>query len=65
MHHFFITVRGYISRGPLFTQKGDAVCIFLGGKVPFILRKSGPYYYLLGESCKLSFAMKPYDLSSL
>lgn len=51
-HRFFITEQGYIGRGPKCIKEGDAVCIFLGGKVPFILRGKGRHYYLLGEACK-------------
>ncbi|KAH6669318.1 heterokaryon incompatibility protein-domain-containing protein [Halenospora varia] len=48
----FITSRGYIGRGPLSMENGDQVCVLLGGKVPFVLRKEidTDQYYLLGES---------------
>jgi hypothetical protein len=51
---FFITSRGYIGRGPVSTQMGDQVCVFLGAKVPFVLRENEEtkQYHLLGESCK-------------
>ncbi|XDG01820.1 hypothetical protein ABKA04_001435 [Annulohypoxylon sp. FPYF3050] len=37
----FITSRGFLGRAPgsESTQQGDIVCIFLGAKVPFLLRK--------------------------
>ncbi|OAL53825.1 hypothetical protein IQ07DRAFT_628993 [Pyrenochaeta sp. DS3sAY3a] len=49
----FMTQHGYIGHGPQNTRPGDIVCIFLGGNVPYILRKkdSGePGYVLIGEA---------------
>lgn len=31
-------------------KPGDCVCIIFGGITPFILRKEGEYYKLIGES---------------
>jgi hypothetical protein len=55
---FFITKEGYMGRGPFQMKSGDLVCIFYGGKVPFILRPVRSKYYLLGECCKLSRAIE-------
>ena len=35
---FFLTTQGYIGIGPPTTKVGDNICIFLGGKVPFVTR---------------------------
>ena len=60
---FFITGRGYIGRGPIATREGDHVVIFLGAKVPYILRKNQNVdeYRIIGECCKLSRSL---DLSA-
>lgn len=49
----FITKQGYMGRGPPETIEGDLICIFLGGKTPYVLRPndSGDYYFI-GECCK-------------
>jgi hypothetical protein len=59
---FFITKRGYIGRGPIITAKGDPVVIFLGAKVPHVMRKveGTDEYRILGECCK--FMTKPRKL---
>jgi hypothetical protein len=54
LHKFFIGERKFMGRGPKPMKKGDLVCIFYGGKVPFILRPWGDQYYLMGECCKFS-----------
>jgi len=61
---FFITRRGYSGRGPLSAQKGDAVVLFWGGKVPVILRKlkdgdaQGQQHLMLGECCESSVLLR-------
>lgn len=47
---FFTTRKGLIGLGPRSTQPGDKICIFSGGRVPFILRGRGTHYQLLGEA---------------
>jgi hypothetical protein len=47
---FFSATRGYFGIGPTVMQAGDVCCVFLGAGVPFILRKEGFRYILLGES---------------
>lgn len=49
----FMTKHGYIGHGPENMRPGDIVCIFLGGNVPYILRKKDfgdPGYVLIGEA---------------
>ena len=47
---FFTTTRGFIGLGPRSIRPGDSVCIFGGGRVPFLLRKDGDHHRLVGES---------------
>jgi hypothetical protein len=35
---------------PAGARKGDSVCVLLGGNIPFILRRNGPYYRMIGQS---------------
>jgi hypothetical protein len=49
---YFITDNKYMGRGLPHMEKGDYVCIFFGGKVPYILRKFHTKWLLLGECCK-------------
>ena len=37
---FFVTEKGYFGLAPAATQPGDLVCILLGGRVPYIVRKT-------------------------
>ena len=37
-HAFFITEKGYLGVGPADAQQGDNVCVFGGGRVPFLVR---------------------------
>ncbi|KAF1996530.1 HET-domain-containing protein [Amniculicola lignicola CBS 123094] len=49
---FAVTERGYFALVPRGAKAGDAVCVFEGGYVPFIVRLtgSGSDYELVGES---------------
>lgn len=47
---FFTTAKGTIGLGPRSMRPGDLVCVLCGGKVPFILRKDGAGYTLVGEA---------------
>ncbi|KAH7269230.1 uncharacterized protein BKA55DRAFT_531890 [Fusarium redolens] len=47
---FIITMNGRIGIGPSNTCKGDTVPVILGGGVPYIIRASGKYWNLVGES---------------
>ncbi|KAK8040034.1 hypothetical protein PG993_008445 [Apiospora rasikravindrae] len=46
------TRRGYLGTGPNAVQRGDIVCVFMGGAVPFILRprQKGNGYTLIGDA---------------
>jgi hypothetical protein len=63
---FFVTKEGGFGLGPWNLKKGDTVCILLGGRTPFVLRRrhdrasrkkhadenidSTPFYKLIGEA---------------
>ncbi|KAL9118904.1 MAG: hypothetical protein Q9187_004543 [Circinaria calcarea] len=47
---FFTTTKGFIGLGPRSMRPGDSVCIFSGGRVPFVLREDGDQHRLIGES---------------
>lgn len=46
---FFVNKTGYIGVGPATLSAGDTCCVLLGATVPFILRKAGSCYKLVGE----------------
>jgi hypothetical protein len=46
---FFITKNHRIGLAPLHAQKGDVVCLLLGGEVPLLLREAGDEYEFVGE----------------
>jgi hypothetical protein len=46
----FTTKSGLIGFGPPLLRSGDICCILFGGHVPFILRRSGSDYRLVGEA---------------
>ena len=45
----FLTANGYLGLGPKDLQHGDIVAILLGGQLPFILRRRGQEFILIGE----------------
>lgn len=45
----FTTRCGFVGLGPPDIQQGDAVAILLGADVPFILRRQGDHYTLVGD----------------
>jgi hypothetical protein len=49
---YFITEEKHMGRGLPDMEKGDYICIFFGGKVPYILRKLHTRWFLIGECCK-------------
>ena len=53
----FITVKGHVGLGPSVTREQDLVCVLFGCMVPFILRKQGDRYRLVGE-CYVHGIMK-------
>jgi hypothetical protein len=51
---YFVTKRGYIGRSPMPAKVGDRICVFLGGKVPFLLwpKDTSNVFNLVGETCR-------------
>ena len=47
---FFVTRRGFFGLGPSVLREGDICSVLFGGTVPFILRRKGTGYLLLGEA---------------
>ncbi|ETN39900.1 uncharacterized protein HMPREF1541_06126 [Cyphellophora europaea CBS 101466] len=47
---FFATDSGLLGVGPRVLRKGDICCILYGGSVPYILRRVGDRYRLVGEA---------------
>lgn len=59
MRNFSITTSGRFGQMPLGTQKGDLVCILMGGEVPFVIRPTHPgsnIYNMIGD-CFLNGVM--------
>lgn len=47
----YLSHQGYVGMGPLITQSEDVIAIFLGARLPYILRpQGGDRYLLLGEA---------------
>ncbi|KAH7394379.1 heterokaryon incompatibility protein-domain-containing protein [Pyrenochaeta sp. MPI-SDFR-AT-0127] len=46
---FFLTQKGYFGIGPPYARQGDHVCVLSGCKVPFVLRKVGQEWEVVGE----------------
>jgi Heterokaryon incompatibility protein (HET) len=46
---FFVSNDGYIGFVPKETEMGDFICVFLGVNVPFVIRRKGRRYSLIGE----------------
>ena len=46
---FFSTLGGYMGLGPAHMQPGDLVCVFLGGLVPWVIRRQGDVHSMVGE----------------
>lgn len=44
-----VSRKGYLGLVPFETELDDLVCVLLGGDMPFILRRQGPYFTLIGE----------------
>jgi hypothetical protein len=47
---FGVTRKGYMGLFPLLTEAGDNVCIFRGCNIPFVVRKDGTTYSLIGDA---------------
>jgi hypothetical protein len=59
MRNFSVTTGGRFGQMPIGTEKGDLVCVLIGGEVPFVLRPTGhgsSSYRLIGE-CFLNGVM--------
>jgi hypothetical protein len=44
---------GFVGLCPLKTEPGDVIVLFLGGRVPFVIRRSikfPGFYHLIGET---------------
>ena len=46
----FISMSGFVGLAPTRLQKGDVICIFLGGSLPYIVRRQNRGYTLIGEA---------------
>ncbi|KAF4448948.1 heterokaryon incompatibility protein [Fusarium austroafricanum] len=46
---FFTKDLSYIGLGPRIMEKNDILCVLFGGATPFVLRRVGKYYRLVGE----------------
>lgn len=46
----FISKSGYVGLAPMHAQKGDMIVIFLGGKSPYVIRRTNDTYHLIGEA---------------
>ena len=47
-----VSAKGVIGLVPQDTQIGDSIVVFHGGNFPYIIRKCGEQYVLVGEACK-------------
>jgi hypothetical protein len=45
----FLTSRGNIGLAPVAAEVGDLVCVLVGALLPYILRRDGDYYRLIGR----------------
>lgn len=46
---FVITKKGYYVLAPGNVEKGDILCVLMGGETPYVLRRSGDDYLFIGE----------------
>jgi hypothetical protein len=46
----FLSKQGYVGLAPSHSKPGDVICILYGSVVPFVLRKKGSGYELIGEA---------------
>ncbi|KAI3317237.1 heterokaryon incompatibility protein-domain-containing protein [Xylariaceae sp. AK1471] len=54
---FFVTRDGLMGIGPKAMKKEDGIVVLFGGKVPFVVRRKGSQYCLIGE-CYVTGIMK-------
>lgn len=55
--------KGTIGIVTMDAQPGDVVCLLTGAKFPYLLRKQGRFYVVVGEACKSHFPI-PFSLVS-
>ncbi|KAF2491689.1 HET-domain-containing protein [Lophium mytilinum] len=46
----FISTSGFVGLSPYHVQAGDVICIFVGANFPYLLRKCGDNWILVGET---------------
>ena len=51
MGRFCVTGDGYMGVVPKRAAKGDGICVFLGGSVPFVVRRTDSGFYSLVGEC--------------
>jgi hypothetical protein len=44
-----LTGQGYMGLAPEATKKGDSIALFKGGKLPFVIRKEGKNWIIIGN----------------
>lgn len=49
MRKFFFSSKGFFGLGPAITQVDDLVCVLFGADTPFVLRRVGSRYKVVGE----------------
>ncbi|OIW25710.1 HET-domain-containing protein [Coniochaeta ligniaria NRRL 30616] len=49
-HSIFRTSRGYLGLGPKVITDEDIVCVLFGSRVPYVLRRTGSSYQLVGDA---------------
>ncbi|KAH8649756.1 hypothetical protein BGZ60DRAFT_389466 [Tricladium varicosporioides] len=47
---FFVTVNGYMGLAQPEIKRGDSVCVFFGTNTPFVVRREGGHFLLIGEA---------------
>jgi len=46
---FFVSRTGLLGMAPPNIEPGDLICVLFGAAVPFVLRRTGSFYILIGE----------------
>jgi hypothetical protein len=50
LRSFSTTAKGYICLTPQSTRIGDSICVFEGGRTPYVIRKEGDEFKYIGEA---------------
>jgi hypothetical protein len=50
MRRFCITQKGHVGFVPISVEEGDQICVFVGCETPFVVRKRGDSYILIGDA---------------